>query len=256
MKVNHDSPDELAAHMHLLQIELVKLQRHFIQQGERILVILEGRDGAGKDGTIKRIVEHLSPRDTRVVALGKPSDRESGQWFFQRYVPHLPARGEFVLFNRSWYNRAGVEPVMGFCTPQEHEEFMKTVVPFEEMLANSGIRLLKYYLDITRQEQEHRLEDRRRNPLKQWKISPIDQVALHKWKAYGHARDVMLQRTHHKAAPWTVIRADDKHLARLNIICHLLSQIDYPDRDPALLDWDTKVVIEWPTESAGLPPLA
>ncbi len=254
--MNRNPTDELHAHMHLLQIELVKLQRHFIHEGKRILVIMEGRDGAGKDGTIKRIVEHLSTRDTLVVALGKPSDRESGQWFFQRYVPHLPARGEFVLFNRSWYNRAGVELVMGFCTAHEHEEFMKTVVPFEEMLVGSGIHLLKYYLDISRQEQERRLEDRRHNPLKQWKISPIDRVALQKWKAYGHARDVMLQRTHHKAAPWTVIHADDKQLARLNIICHLLSQIDYPDRNQSLLAWDTKIVTEWPTESAGLPPLA
>lgn len=254
--MSHNPTDEPYARMHLLQVELVKLQRYFIQEGERILVILEGRDGAGKDGTIKRIVEHLSPRDTRVVALGKPSDHESGQWFFQRYVSHLPARGEFVLFNRSWYNRAGVEPVMGFCTPQEHEEFMRTVISFEEMLVGSGIRLLKYYLDISRQEQKRRLEDRRRNPLKQWKISPIDKVALHKWKAYSHARDIMLQRTHHKAAPWTVIRANDKPLARLNIIRHLLSQIDYPARDPSLLAWDTRVVAEWPTESAELPPLA
>src|SRR5262245_42681956 len=161
-----------------LQVELVKLQRDVIANGERVLVIVEGRDGAGKDGTIKRFTEHLSPRETRVVALGKPSDREQGQWYFQRYVAHLPAAGEIVFFNRSWYNRAGVERVMGFSTPEETEEFLATVVTLEELLVRSGIRIFKYYLDITREEQESRLEARREDPLKQWKISPIDEAAL------------------------------------------------------------------------------
>ena len=163
--------------LYLLQIELVKLQRHFIKNGERILVIFEGRDGAGKDGSIKRIVEHLSPRETRIVALGKPSDRETSEWYFERYVAQLPSKGEFALFNRSWYNRAGVEHVMGFCTEKEYLEFMKTVNGFEAMLVGSGMKLIKYYLDISKKEQAERLLDRVKDPLKQWKTSPIDQQA-------------------------------------------------------------------------------
>jgi len=163
------SKDEYEAQLHVLQIEMVKLQRHFIRCKDRILVVLEGRDAAGKDGSIKRIVEYLSPRETRVVALGKPSDRERKGWYFQRYVPHLPVAEELVLFNRSWYNRAGVEHVMGFCTKEQHEEFMQSVPKFEEMLVGSGIKLLKYYLDVSKDEQVKRLEERRRDPLKQWK---------------------------------------------------------------------------------------
>ena len=242
--------------LRLLQIELVKLQRHFIGGGERILVLIEGRDGAGKDGTIKRIVEHLSPRETRVMALGKPSDREQGQWYFQRYVPHLPSRGEFVLFNRSWYNRAGVEPVMGFCTAQEYEDFMNTVPTFEAMLVSSGITLFKYYLDISREEQMRRLQDRARNPLKQWKVSPIDKVASRKWKAYSRARDAMLLRSHHLLAPWTVVQSDDKRTARINLLRHLLSRLHYPGKQPALLHWDPAVMCEWPVGSTTLPAFA
>ena len=170
-----------------LQIELVKLQRHFIKCDDKILLILEGRDASGKDGTIKRIVQHLSPRETRVVALGKPSDRERTSWYFQRYVPHLPVAQELVLFNRSWYNRAGVERVMGFCTEAEHEEFMGSVSNFENMLVRSGVKLLKYYLDIGKVEQKRRLKDRRTDPLKQWKVSPIDDQATKQWKAYSLA---------------------------------------------------------------------
>jgi polyphosphate kinase 2 len=217
-----------------LQIELVKLQRHFIAHDLKILVIFEGRDAAGKDGTIKRIVEHLSPRETRVVALGKPSDRDRATWYFQRYVPLLPAEQELVLMNRSWYNRAGVERVMGFCTGQQHEAFMNSVVPFEQMLVDSGIRLLKYYLDISRSEQALRLEDRRADPLKQWKISPIDEVSLQHWHEYSVARNDMFARTHSAAAPWFVVRADNKRRARLNVIRHLLEQIDFPQRDTGL----------------------
>jgi polyphosphate kinase 2 len=251
---NREDPDYEI--LRLLQIELVKLQRNFIANGERILVLIEGRDGAGKDGTIKRIVQHLSPRETRVVALGKPSDRESGQWYFQRYVPHLPSRSEFVLFNRSWYNRAGVEPVMGFCTAEQHEEFMGTVSIFEEMLVRSGIKLIKYYLDISREEQARRLRDRQLDPLKQWKISPIDEAALKKWKAYSNARNEMLLRTHHLVAPWTVIHSDDKKRARINLLRHLLTKLQYPGKDKSLLVWDTAIVSDWPPGTASLPPLA
>jgi polyphosphate kinase 2 len=262
MKKKTDAPvhihpvDNYESQLRLLQIELVKLQRHFIKGGERILLLIEGRDGAGKDGTIKRIVEHLSPRETRVVALGKPSDREGGQWYFQRYVQHLPSRGEFVLFNRSWYNRAGVEPVMGFCTPEEYEVFMNTVTIFEELLVGSGIRLFKYYLDISREEQIIRLKDRENDPLKQWKVSPIDEMAVRKWKAYSHARDAMLRRTHHLSAPWTIVHSNDKKQARLNLLRHLLSHLHYPDKDAALLAWDGAVVSDWPVGAASLPPLA
>jgi polyphosphate kinase len=225
-----------------LQIELVKLQRHMIDNDYKILVLLEGRDAAGKDGVIKRIVEHLSPRNTRVVALGKPSDRDASSWYFQRYVPHLPAADEFVLFNRSWYNRAGVERVMGFCTEAEYEEFMATVLDFERMLVGSGIRLLKYYLDISKAEQKKRLADRRADPLTQWKISPIDAIALKKWKAYSAARDEMLRRTHNPVTPWTIVAADDKKAARLNLIRDLLTRLPYDGKKPRLLRVDPAVV--------------
>jgi polyphosphate kinase 2 len=228
-----------------LQIELVKLQRHFIECGDRILVLVEGRDAAGKDGVIKRITEHLSPRETRVVALGKPSDRDRTSWYFQRFVPHLPAAQEFVLFNRSWYNRAGVERVMGFCTEEEHKEFMETVLEFEHMLVRSGIKLLKYYLDISKDEQQQRLEDRRKSPLTQWKISPIDALAQDKWDAYSVARDEMLARTHNPVTPWTVVRADDKPAARLNLIKNLLSRLHYSGKDGSALISDPDIVFEY-----------
>ena len=250
------TPLDYGTQLRLLQIELVKLQRHFIGCGDRILVVLEGRDAAGKDGAIKRIVRHLSPRETRVIALGKPSDRETGQWYFQRFAPYLPARGEFTLFNRSWYNRAGVERVMGFCTADEYEEFMLTVQAFEEMLVRSGVKLLKYYLDISRNEQAARLRDRRDNPLKRWKVSPIDEAAQKKWKAYSEARDAMLLRTHHAAAPWTVLHADDKKRARLNLLRHVLLRLHYPGKNEELLSVDSRVAFDWPPGSAELPALA
>ncbi|MCI0748965.1 MAG: polyphosphate kinase 2 [Nevskiales bacterium] len=211
-----------------LQIELVKLHRHVIRHGHKVLVILEGRDAAGKDGVIKRIVEHLSPREVRVVALGKPSDRERSQWYFQRFASQLPAAQEIVLFNRSWYNRAGVERVMGFCTAAQSEAFFETVPGFERMLIRSGIRFLKYYLDISRAEQSRRLKQRRHDPLSAWKISPIDAMALKHWDDYTRARNEMLHRTHHEEAPWIVVRADDKRQARLNLIRDLLSRIRCP----------------------------
>lgn len=228
-----------------LQIELVKLQKHFIECDDKILVLLEGRDAAGKDGVIKRIVQHLSPRETRVVALGKPSDRDRGSWYFQRYVGHLPAEQEFVLFNRSWYNRAGVERVMGFCTDAEYEEFMETVVSFEHMLVKSGIKLLKYYLDIGRKEQRLRLEDRRKDPLKQWKVSPIDAEAIAHWADYSRARNEMLARTHDVSTPWTIVRADDKRSARLNLIKDLLGRLHYGGKDDAVLVADADIVFRY-----------
>lgn len=237
--------DEYETELRQLQVELVKLQRHFIHCGDKILVLLEGRDAAGKDGTIKRIVEYLSPRETRVVALGRPSDRDLGAWYFQRYVSHLPVAEELVLFNRSWYNRAGVEHVMGFCTREQHEEFMQSVPKFEEMLVNSGIRLLKYYLDISKHEQAKRLDDRKGDPLKQWKVSPIDEVALKHWKAYTEARDDMLLRTHIPIAPWRIVRADNKKLARLNLIRDMLSRLHYGGKNTRLAQPNPDIVFEF-----------
>ncbi len=210
-----------------LQIDLVKLQRHVIGNNLRVLILLEGRDASGKDGLIKRIVEHLSPRETRVVALGKPSERESRAWYFQRYVAHLPVDGEVVLFNRSWYNRAGVEKVMGFCTPAEYEEFMQTVSDFEHLLIKSGVILLKYYLDISRTEQAKRLAERRKDPLTQWKISPIDAAAIKHWKDYSLARDEMFRRTHSETSPWIIVKTDDKETARLNVIRDILGRLKH-----------------------------
>ncbi|WP_237055635.1 polyphosphate kinase 2 [Microbulbifer sediminum] len=230
------------AQLRNLQIRLVSLQRQLIANNLQILVLFEGRDAAGKDGTIKRIVQHLSPRETRVVALGKPSDRDTASWYFQRWVPHLPSEGEMVLFNRSWYNRAGVERVMGYCTDREYRRFMVSVVPFEQMLVNSGIQILKYYLDIDRGEQERRLEDRRRDPLKQWKVSPVDEVALAHWDEYSQARNEMFARSHTEQVPWTVVRANNKKQARLNVIRHLLRAVACPESghhaekpDPAIV---------------------
>ena len=233
-----------------LQIELVKLQRHLIERSDRILIILEGRDASGKDGTIKRIVQHLSPRETRVVALGKPSDRERTSWYFQRYVRHLPSAQQLVLFNRSWYNRAGVEQVMGFCTAAEHEEFMHSVAEFENMLVRSGIKLFKYYLDISKAEQKKRLAERKTDPLARWKSNAMDDRALKYWKQYSAARDEMLARTHKPASPWTVVRADDKRLTRLNVIKDLLSRLRYDGKDRKLVRPDPQVVF---TYAASIP---
>ncbi|OYV50969.1 MAG: polyphosphate kinase 2 [Rhodospirillales bacterium 20-60-12] len=212
-----------------LQIELGKLQRYVIDRGAKILLIFEGRDSAGKDGTIKRITEHLSPRNIRVVALGKPSNREESEWYFQRYVPHLPAAGEIVIFNRSWYNRAGVEKVMGFCTDAQYEEFMNSIGPFQAMLHQAGIITIKYYLDITKHEQKKRLKARATDPLKQWKISPIDEKAQKYWDEYSAARNAMLSRTHSAETPWVVVRANDKKIARLNILRDLVLRLDHRD---------------------------
>lgn len=221
-----------------LQIELVQTQAWAIEQGLRVLVVFEGRDSAGKDGAIKRITEYASPRQTRVVALPKPSDREQGQWYFQRYVPHLPAAGEMTLFNRSWYNRAGVEPVMGFCTPAQHERFLEAAPRFERMLADDGMIVIKFWLDISKAEQAKRLEARVEDPLKRFKVSSLDAEAQTRWDAYSAARDRMLAETDHRAAPWTVVATDDKKTARLNIIRALLRRLDRPGAEVEKPDKD------------------
>ena len=228
-----------------LQIELVKLQRDLIESEARVLVIVEGRDGAGKDSTIKHLIEHMSPRETRVFAPPKPSDREMGQWYFQRFVTQLPAGGEFVLFNRSWYNRAGVERVMGFCTDKQLEEFFDTVNDFESLLVRSDLALRKYYLDISRKEQKKRLLERQKDPLKTWKNSPIDAAALKKWQAYTKARDDMLERTSHPQGPWRIVNADDKKLARLAILRDLLDSFSYPGKKKSLVRPDSDLVFLW-----------
>jgi polyphosphate kinase 2 len=206
-----------------LQIALVRFQQAAIASGRKDVVIFEGRDAAGKDGAIKRITEHLSVRNTRAIALPKPNEHERGQWYFQRYLARLPSAGELVIFNRSWYNRGGVEPVMGFCTPEEHETFLRDVPGLEHMLVGSGLNIVKLWLDISRQEQAQRLKARETDPLKALKVSPLDGAAQKKWDDYTDARDQMLRRTHTPEAPWVVVRADHKKAARLNIIRHLLN---------------------------------
>jgi polyphosphate kinase 2 len=215
-----------------LQFELVKLQEWVRLQGLKVVVIFEGRDAAGKGGVIKRITESLNPRICRVTALGTPTERERGQWYFQRYVPHLPARGEIVLFDRSWYNRAGVERVMGFCNDDEYKEFLRTAPLFEEMLICSGIYLIKYWFSVSDEEQERRFQERMRSPIKRWKLSPMDTESRKHWVEYSKAKDVMFAKTDTKLSPWFVVNADDKKKARLNCIAHLLQQIPYTDLTP------------------------
>jgi polyphosphate kinase 2 len=237
--------DDYADALLRLQVELVKLQRDIIKTGRKILIVLEGRDAGGKDGAIKRIVQHLSPREIRVVALPKPSDREASQWYFERYIAELPRAQEMVLFNRSWYNRAGVERVMGFCTDAQYEDFMVSVVDLEALLIRSGITIVKYYLDIGRKEQKKRLKARRSSPLTQWKISPIDACATKKWDDYSRARDAMFARTHTVLSPWIVVRADDKRQARLNLIRDLLARLGYPDADQTVLTPNPNIVFAY-----------
>ncbi|WP_296706009.1 polyphosphate kinase 2 [Rhodoblastus sp.] len=229
-KKNTTEDESYKKALHEAQVELVKFQKHVIENEQKVLVILEGRDAAGKDGAAKRITEHLSPRETRIVALGKPSDIDRKSWYFQRYVPHLPISGEIAIFNRSWYNRAGVERVMGFCTDAEYEQFMHAAPIFEQLLVHCGVTIIKYYLDISREEQERRLDRRRVDPLRQWKISPVDEKAVKRWKLYSEARNDMFARTHSVFAPWIIIKADDKKAARLNIIRDLLSRCEYPGK--------------------------
>jgi polyphosphate kinase 2 len=212
-----------------LQGELVKLQDWVVQTGHRLVVIFEGRDAAGKGGAIKRITQRLNPRVCRVAALPAPTSRERTQWYFQRYVAHLPAAGEIVLFDRSWYNRAGVERVMNFCTDAEYEEFFRSVPEFEKMLVRSGIQILKYWFSVTDEEQDARFEARIKDPLKQWKLSPMDLESRRRWEAYTSAKEVMLERSHIPESPWWVVLGDDKKRARLNCMQHLLSQVPYQE---------------------------
>ena len=219
--------DEKAA----LQVELLKVQHWLQDTGQKTVMLFEGRDAAGKGGTIKRFAEHLNPRSARVVALNKPTDMEKGQWFFQRYIKHLPTSGEIVLYDRSWYNRAGVERVMNFCEPNEYLEFMRQTPEFERMLVRSGIRLFKYWFSVTQGEQKRRFAARETDPLKRWKLSPIDRASLDKWDDYTEAKEAMFFYTDTADAPWTVIRSNDKKRARLNCMRHFLAQLDYPDKD-------------------------
>ena len=213
-----------------LQVELLKFQNHVKEQGLRVLIIFEGRDAAGKGGTIKRITEHLNPRGARVVALEKPTDKERTQWYFRRYTKHLPSAGEMVLFDRSWYNRAGVEPVMGFCSKKEQKAFLHEVPEFEKMIVNSGIILLKFYISVSKDEQARRFDKRRTDPLKQYKISPIDEKAQEMWDAYTVAKYSMLLASHTPHAPWVVVRNNNKKKGRINAIKHLLSHVEYPNK--------------------------
>jgi len=221
-----------AKELERLQIELVKLQEWVKHEGLKVVVLFEGRDAAGKGGVIKRITECLNPRICRVVALGVPTEREKTQWYFQRYVAHLPAAGEMVLFDRSWYNRAGVEHVMGFCTDEQYEEFLRTCPQFERMLIRSGIILIKYWFSVSDEEQEKRFQMRIEDPTKRWKLSPMDLESRSRWVQYSQAKDVMFAHTDVKESPWYVVEADSKRRARLNCISHLLGQIPYKDLTP------------------------
>jgi polyphosphate kinase 2 len=214
-----------------LQIELLKAQNWVKDKKQRIVIVFEGLDAAGKGGTIKRFTEHLNPRGTRVVALEKPNARERNSWYFQRYIEHLPTKGEIVLYDRSWYNRAGVDKVMGFCSDHEHLEFLRQAPEFERMLVNSGILLFKYWFSVTREEQFRRFKSRQTDPLKQWKLSPVDLASLSKWDDYSEAREVMFFNTDTRDAPWYIVRSDDKKRGRLNCMKHFLYNLDYPDKD-------------------------
>jgi len=245
-----DSDGHYADALYDLQVELVKLQRMLIADSSRVLVIIEGRDGAGKDGTIKRLTAHMSPRETRVHAPGIPSSREATEWYFQRFVPFLPAAMEFVIFNRSWYNRAGVERVMGFCSEKQAREFLESVVPFEAMLTRDGIALRKYYLDISKETQKERLKSRAEDPLKQWKSSPVDAAALKNWDEYSTARDEMFRRTNHAAAPWRIVRADVKKTARLELMRDLLASFEYKGKSEKLAKPNQRMVFPWSASRA------
>jgi polyphosphate kinase 2 len=213
-----------------LQVELLKFQNHVKDKGLKILMIFEGRDAAGKGGTIKRITEHLNPRGARVVALEKPSDKERTQWYFQRYVEHLPAAGEIVIFDRSWYNRAMVEPVMGFCTERQHHKFLRDVPGFEQMIVDEDIQIFKFYFSVSKKEQERRFKARETDPLKQYKLSSVDKESQKLWNEYSLAKYMMLSATHTEAAPWTIVKSDNKKKARINCMKHILNFVDYPNK--------------------------
>jgi len=227
-----------------LQIELLKWQNHVKDKGLKYLIIFEGRDAAGKGGTIKRITEHLNPRGARVVALEKPSDVEKTQWYFQRYAKHLPGAGEIVLFDRSWYNRAMVEPVMGFCTEREHHKFLKDAPDFERMIVESGTKLFKFYFSVSKEEQDRRFKARESDPLKQYKLSPVDKLSQKYWDEYTLAKFMMLSSTHTEHAPWTIIKSNNKKKARINCIKHILNFVDYPNKiDPKEIEVDKDIVV-------------
>ena len=227
-----------------LQVELMKMQKHVKKTGERVIMIFEGRDASGKGGTIKRIMAHMNARGIRVVALDKPNDQESTQWYFQRYITHLPSGGEIVLFDRSWYNRSMVEPVMGFCTDEQHKRFLKSVPSFEEMLVKDGIKLFKFYFSVSRKMQEKRFKSRETDFLKQYKLSPVDKLAQKYWDKYSIAKFQMLNETNRTLAPWTIIRSDNKKLARINCIKYILTQLEYEDKVAnETLKADPKIVI-------------
>lgn len=232
-----------------LQIEFLKFQNYVKETGLKVLIIVEGRDASGKGGVIKRLTEHLNPRGCRVVALEKPSDVERTQWYFQRYSDHLPSAGEIVIFDRSWYNRAGVEPVMGFCTQEEHKEFLRQVPKFEEMLVSSGILLFKFYFSVSKDEQKKRFKDRKTDPLKQFKLSPVDQKSQELWDQYTVAKYSMLLASNTPYSPWTIIVSDDKKKARLNAFRYLLNKVDYPKKIEAKeIKIDEKIVKSGSTE--------
>ncbi len=226
-----------------LQVELLKVQRWVKEAGEKIVILFEGRDAAGKGGTIKRFMEHLNPRGARVVALEKPTNMERGQWYFQRYVRHFPTAGEIVMFDRSWYNRAGVERVMGFCSANEYLEFMRQAPELERMLVRSGIRLFKYWFSVTQDEQRRRFARRKKDPLKQWKLSPMDLASIERWGDYTEAKEAMFFYTDTADAPWTVIKSDDKKRARLNCMTHFLANLPYPDKNPKILHGPDRLIV-------------
>ena len=227
-----------------LQVELLKFQNHVKDKGLKILMIFEGRDAAGKGGTIKRIMEHLNPRGARVVALEKPNDKETTQWYFQRYVTHLPAAGEIVMFDRSWYNRSMVEPVMGFCTERQHHKFLKDAPEFEEMIVDEDIKIFKFYFSVSKKEQERRFKARETDPLKQYKLSPVDKESQKLWDEYSLAKFMMLSATHTEAAPWTIVKSDNKKKARINAIKHILNFVDYPNKiDAKEIVVDKEIII-------------
>lgn len=227
--------EEYEHNKHLLQVELLKVQNWVKESGQCIVGLFEGRDAAGKGGTIKRFMEHLNPRAAHVVALEKPTEREQGEWYYQRYIKQLPTKGEMIFFDRSWYNRAGVERVMGFCTDNEYLEFMRQTPALERMLVNSGIILFKFWFSVSRQEQLRRFHSRKHDPVKQWKLSPIDVLSLDKWDDYTKAREAMFFYTDTADAPWIIIRSDDKKRARINCMRYFLNQLDYPDKNLELV---------------------
>jgi polyphosphate kinase len=236
-----------------LQVELLKLQAWVKQTGQRVVILFEGRDAAGKGGTIKRFMEHLNPRGARVVALEKPTEIERGQWYFQRYIQHLPSKGEIVLFDRSWYNRAGVERVMGFCTNAEYDEFLRQTPEFERQLVRSGVYVIKFWFSVSRKEQRRRFKERQAHPLKQWKLSPIDMASLDKWDDYTRAKEAMFLHTDTSDAPWTVIRSDCKKRARLNAMRFVLQRLPYDQRDPEVIGSPDPLIVGRPAlvKSAG-----